>query len=152
MQYSSHLAAIKFAKLINDLPDLSFDSKNSHFKNEYLSLNGLLDAIKPVLKAHNAVLTTGLYVRETEAELFNVMRIVFTFIEGEEVHTAESHVIIPNLENPQQFGSYVTYVKRYAILSSLGVAADKDDDANESASAKTVTTTSTRRGLQRHGR
>lgn len=150
MQYSSAKAALRYAAFLKDVPALNFDSKNPHFKNEYLSLPGLLDAIKPALEKHNAVLTTGTTIW-SEVEGFNVLDVEFLFVDGDEAHTARSLTLVPSLDNPQHFGSYLTYARRYAILSALGAAADKDDDAQATATVSTSFQPS-RRGLQRHGR
>jgi hypothetical protein len=46
----------------------------------------------------------------------------------------ECEVGLPALgQNPQAFGSAVTYVRRYAISAMLNIAPDEDDDANRAA-------------------
>lgn len=46
----------------------------------------------------------------------------------------ECEVALPPLgQNPQAFGSVVTYVRRYAISAMLNIAPDEDDDANRAA-------------------
>ena len=46
----------------------------------------------------------------------------------------ECEVGLPALgQNPQAFGSAVTYVRRYAISAMLNISADEDDDANRAA-------------------
>lgn len=150
MQYSSERAQQLYFDFIQDLPNLTFDSKNPHFKNEYLSLPGLLEALTPVLRKHSAILTTGTSVR-SETEDFNLLEVEFLFKDQDgSMHTVKSLTLVPALDNPQHMGSYLTYARRYAILAALGVAADKDDDAQTIA----TTATSLKRtggGLKRHG-
>lgn len=138
MHYSSSTAAARYAAFLQDLPSLTFDAKNPHFKNQYLSLNGLLDAITPVLKKHNAYLTTGLNAAHSSE--FNTLEVEFVFLSEDGADTVRSTMYIPVLDNPQHFGSYLTYSRRYAILSALGVAPDEDDDAESSVTAKSITT------------
>ena len=46
----------------------------------------------------------------------------------------ECEVLLPALgNNPQAFGSAVTYVRRYSVCALLNIAADEDDDANRAA-------------------
>ena len=47
----------------------------------------------------------------------------------------ECEILMPPLgNNPQAFGSAVTYLRRYSISSMLNISADEDDDANRAAS------------------
>lgn len=45
----------------------------------------------------------------------------------------------PTTQNPQGFGSAITYARRYCLAAMVGIVADVDDDGN-AASGKTVTT------------
>ena len=46
----------------------------------------------------------------------------------------ECEVLLPALgNNPQAFGSAVTYVRRYSVCALLNISADEDDDANRAA-------------------
>ena len=46
----------------------------------------------------------------------------------------ECEVLLPQLgNNPQAFGSAVTYMRRYSICALLNISADEDDDANRAA-------------------
>lgn len=42
-----------------------------------------------------------------------------------------SEMLIPFTDDPQKFGSYLTYFKRYQITCILGISADEDDDGNQ---------------------
>lgn len=39
-------------------------------------------------------------------------------------------VLMPEFQGPQKFGSALTYMRRYSIISLLGVASEEDDDGN----------------------
>ena len=45
----------------------------------------------------------------------------------------DTPVFVSDEGGPQAFGSGVTYAKRYALTSLLGITADEDDDANAAA-------------------
>ncbi|QKE60838.1 DNA repair protein RAD52-like protein [Arthronema virus TR020] len=153
MYYSSPTAVVRYAAFLSDLPSLTFDAKNPHFKNSYLSLNGLLDAITPVLKEHNGYLTTGLSAAHSGE--FNTIEVEFVFLTEDKSDVAgqvRSTMYVPVLDNPQHFGSYLTYARRYAILTALGVAPDADDDAESSVTATSFTNKTTRQGGLPRGR
>jgi hypothetical protein len=37
---------------------------------------------------------------------------------------------LPDITDPQKFGSAITYARRYSICAILSITADEDDDAN----------------------
>ena len=41
-----------------------------------------------------------------------------------------SKKMIPQIASPQEYGSYLTYLRRYTLSSILGLAGEEDDDAN----------------------
>lgn len=105
---------------------LVFDSSNPHYKNEYLSLGGITDALLPVLQGKGILLTQFL------AQTFHGLPAIttrFTLVEnGEEIEATVPLVLAK--DDPQAAGSAITYFRRYSILSALGLVADEDDDAN----------------------
>jgi hypothetical protein len=89
----------------------------------YSPLDTILDAVRPVLAAN------GLAVTQT----FSPSGLVTTLM-----HRGGGIVdsVIP-LERSggswQEFGSAITYCRRYALIAILGVASEEDDDANAAA-------------------
>lgn len=108
------------------------DAKNPHFKNDYATLQSTLDAVKPALNKNGLVLTQEIrHGNQPEATVRVTTRIVHA-ASGEQTSDAQ---VIPIVKNdPQGHGSAITYARRYAIQSMLGIASEDDD--GESASQR----------------
>ena len=118
--YSKILAAKK------EIGTISKDSKNPFFKSNYLSLNGLINAVEQVLQEQDLLLLQPL-------KEGGVSSIICDAESGEQV---ESFMSLPNIQDPQKLGSAITYFRRYTLQSLLGLQAE-DDDGNHAAK-KTV--------------
>lgn len=112
-----------------EMPALQRDKINPAFKSQYLSLEGLLEGVLPILNKHGlAVAQFPTFVR-TEAELVPALRTVL--IHGESGETLEDTMLLMLAKrDPQGQGSGITYAKRYALCALLGISADADDDGN----------------------
>jgi hypothetical protein len=95
------------------------DSKNPFFKSNYLSLNGLIDAIENVLVENELILLQP--IKEG--------CVVTQLIDTENGEIVESSIQLPNIQDPQKLGSCITYYRRYTLQSLLGLNAE-DDDGN----------------------
>lgn len=95
------------------------DSKNPFFKSNYLSLNGLIDAVEVVLLNNDLVL-----LQPIKDNL-----VVTQIIDIETGNMVESSMQLPNIQDPQKLGSAITYYRRYTLQSLLGLQAE-DDDGN----------------------
>jgi len=118
--YAKILAAKK------EIGTISKDSKNPFFKSNYLSLNGLINAVEDVLQNQDLLLLQPLGNG-------GVSSIIYDTVSAEQV---ESFMMLPNIQDPQKLGSAITYFRRYTLQSLLGLQAE-DDDGNQ-ASKKTV--------------
>lgn len=101
-------------------PSVPKNGKNPHFNSSYMILEDILAAVRQPLAAK------GLCVVQT--------------FEGENLKTTLFHVsgesissLVPLKQErpgPQAFGSVITYNRRYALCSLLGIADVDDDDGN----------------------
>mgnify|MGYP003654099067 CR=1 FL=1 len=98
---------------------ISKDSKNPFFKSKYFDVNGLLDAVEPVLSENGLLLLQPIEDGKVITKIINVA-------DGERV---QSEIILPNIVDPQKLGSAITYFRRYTAQALLGLQAE-DDDAN----------------------
>jgi len=96
------------------------DSQNPFFKSNYLSLNGLLDAIKPLLNELELVLLQPL------TNVDGRPAITTKLLDGDKV-LLESTITLPDLQDPQKVGSAVSYYRRYSIQSMLLLQAEDND-------------------------
>lgn len=105
-----------------------FDSTNPHFKNQYISLGKLVDKVKPVLNEAGVVIIQTPDASGPSPALTTSL----VHVDSGTGVTGTCPLILQK-NDPQGVGSAITYMRRYALLSMLGLVADEDDDA-ESAS------------------
>ena len=111
-----------FVKALGELRNVAKNAVNPHFRNRYASLDAILDDVRPVLAAHNLGISQEPLFEDGKAGV--VTRIIHA--SGE---SRESTLLLPIKDQTAQgVGSALTYAKRYAISSILGITADDDDD------------------------
>jgi len=103
---------------------LTKDSKNPFFKSNYLSLNGLIDAVEQVLVKHDLLLLQPI----TDNKVCTML------IDAKDGESISSSIDLPSMNDPQKLGSAITYYRRYTLQSLLGLQAE-DDDANSASKA-----------------
>lgn len=97
-------------------------------KHKYLSLVGVYNAVKPALKEK------GLRVRHMQCtEPVTGKQIQKTILRHRESgqEYVDTRYLVPDKPGSQGAGSAETYMKRYAILSMLGIATGENDDDGE---------------------
>lgn len=99
---------------------------NPFFKSRYVDINGIIDAIKPLLDKHGLVIMQPL----TNLECKPAIKTIVADIESGEAH-AETMPLPENID-PQKMGSAITYFRRYALQSLLLLEAEDDDGNNAS--------------------
>lgn len=107
------------------------DSKNPFFKNNYASLDAILEAIKqPLADAKLAVVQFPI----NEGNMVGVRTILLEETSGEMLE--DKFVMTLAKNDPQGAGSAITYSKRYALCAVLGIATEDDDGHSASMSGK----------------
>lgn len=103
---------------------LKADSQNKHLRNKYVSLDGLLNTIRPILTKNKLSITQDLagdYLITTmlhESGQFKGSAMTFNPMSDNR-----------GTNNLQQIGGGITYAKRYALAALLAISTDVDDDA-----------------------
>lgn len=108
------------------------DSKNKHFNNEYPSITSVLDAVLPTLGTH------GLAVSQFPIG-GNGLLTLLMHESGEWIKCLMTQDIKDPTDVQKRMGS-ITYMRRYALTSLLGIG-DADDDgakANEAGAIKKI--------------
>lgn len=99
----------------------TFDKVNPHFKSKFASLAAVRDAVVPVLARHGIAMTQTYRVTDGFQTLVTVLH------RGHE--RIESEVPLPAYQQPQQWASATTYIRRVSLMAIAGVCGDDDDDA-----------------------
>lgn len=126
METSSRLTKLAeaLAKAQGEIEAAKKDSTNPHFKSKYADLASVWAAIREPLSKH------GLSVVQpvTSSERSVTVATIIMHSSGEQI--AAGILTVPvTAPTPQAFGSAITYARRYALMSAVGVAPD-DDDGN----------------------
>lgn len=120
----------------------------------YANLSTIFEVINPLLKKHGLGFTQLVGSNE-------IKTIIFDIATGETIETTTNipdNVELKGMNKFQVLGSAITYIRRYALSSALGLITDKDTDASgeqvkssnkpnlaeqvENAKAKIITATS----------
>lgn len=105
------------------------DRENPFFKSSYATLDAVIKATKAPLSKHGlAVVQTT----EIGPEGRVMLRTSLIHKSGEKVESV--YPIVPIKNDPQGYGSAITYARRYCLSAIVGVApAEDDDDGNEAS-------------------
>jgi hypothetical protein len=104
--------------LQQDCGVIGFDSKGYNYK--YASLGKIMEVLKPLLKKHS--------LNVFQAIDGDSVRTVITYLPTKEQIMSECPVKAKELNDPQKFGSGVTYAKRYSLSALFCLITDEDDD------------------------
>jgi hypothetical protein len=94
-------------------------------KYTYADLPKIYSVINPLLAKHGLVITQPLIEGSIKTILFHL-----TSGETLESTTPIPYVQLGSMNDYQAYGSGVTYFRRYALSSMLGLVTDKDTDAS----------------------
>lgn len=102
------------------------DASNPFFKSTYLTLDGLQKAINDGIKK------TGLNYMQiaVDNQQLKSVQTVITHESGAVLIT-QPLTFQPGKMTPQDFGSAITYAKRYQLQALFGISGEVDDDGNK---------------------
>jgi hypothetical protein len=108
-------------------------STNPHFRSRYADLSACVEAVIEGLNGAGIAL-----VQRTSEDLTGVtVETVFVHESGEMLECGKLHVPASK-QDPQGYGSALTYARRYSLMAACGIAPE-DDDGN-AATRKSVPT------------
>jgi len=103
------------------------DANNPFFKSDYASLKEVIDSVKKPLNSN------GILLQQVAHDCENGV-CVETVFHGHGGILSTGKVTIPAAkQDPQAYGSALSYAKRYSLLMACGVATKKEDDDAEAA-------------------
>lgn len=108
-------------------------STNPHFKSKYVSLDGCIEAVIDALNKNGIALIQ----KNVRDETGVTVSTIFLHESGEQIDGGELHVPASK-QDPQGYGSALTYARRYSLMAACGIAPEDDDGngAMKTASAK----------------
>jgi len=123
--------AAAIAKAQGQIKGASKDANNPFFKSKYADLASVWDACRGALSAN------GLAVIQSPSAIGTSVSVDTLLTHSSGQWIAGTVSVTGKEDTPQAIGSAITYLRRYALQSFVGVAPE-DDDAN-AASAKSHT-------------
>lgn len=105
-------------------------SVNPHFRSKYADLAACLEAV------NDALLNNGIavYQETSMCESGVIVETVFLHESGESFKGGMLHVPASK-QDPQGYGSALSYARRYSIMAACGIASE-DDDGNAASRPK----------------
>lgn len=105
------------------------DKTNPAFRSKYADLGACLEAVE------DALLNNGIaLIQETSEDATGVtVETVFLHESGESIRGGKLHVPAAK-QDPQGYGSALTYARRYSVMAACGIAPE-DDDGNAATKA-----------------
>lgn len=101
---------------------------NPFFKSKYAPLNEVLNVSRPILAKYGLSVTQS--TREENGEILVTTLLIHD--SGEWIEF-EPLALKPEKNNPQGFGSAITYGRRYTLSAALGISSEDDDDGNSAS-------------------
>lgn len=106
------------------------DKANPAFRSKYADLGACIDAVEDALLANGIA-----FFQETSEDATGVtVETVFLHESGESLRCGKLHVPASK-QDPQGYGSALTYCRRYSLMAACGIAPE-DDDGQAAVKAK----------------
>lgn len=123
MEAKNKIAAA-FVKAKKEFGPALKEKVNGGFKSKYADLGACLEAVDEALLNNGIALYQETFLDETGV----TVETVFLHESGETLRAGKLHVPAAK-QDPQGYGSALTYVRRYSLMAACGIAPE-DDDGN----------------------
>ena len=127
--------AISLVKFNSEVSKIAKDAKNPFFKSNYVTLDKLIEATRPILQENGLVVMQSPLSKEDGSIGIQTLLIHESgeFIESEPIFMKPAKA-----NDPQQAGSIISYMRRYSYQAILNLNTGEDDDANESTGEENI--------------
>lgn len=99
-------------------------ASNPHFKSKFAPLDNIIEMLRPVLPKHGLS-----FLQFTDTDETGI--VVETVIAHESGEWVSGRLRMPAVkQDPQGYGSALTYGRRYGLAAALGIVSDEDVDGN----------------------
>lgn len=120
--------AMALVKFNTEVETIAKDAKNPHFKNNYATLDNIVEVIRPLLAKQGVIV---MQIPGGDGE--NVIMKTMLLHESGEYMESEALIMRPAKNDPQGVGSCITYARRYSLCSMLSLSTGEDDDGNHAS-------------------
>lgn len=100
------------------------NSENPHRNSKYADLSACFDAVQTALNEQGIAIVQRTHDSDTGVKV----ETLFVHTSGESISSGLLHVPAPK-QDPQGYGSALTYARRYSLMTACGIAPE-DDDGN----------------------
>lgn len=107
------------------------DKTNPAFRSKYADLGACIDAVEDALLANDIAMMQETFLDDSGV----TVETVFLHTSGETIRGGKLHVPASK-QDPQGYGSALTYARRYSLMAACGIAAEDDDGNAASGRAK----------------
>ena len=118
-----------FTKAQAEMPNPGLDGSNGHFKSKFTPLPAVIKAAKEALSQHGLSFFQPVGMAINDGKVFASVTTILSH-EGGHSETFGPTLFPVDKGNAHAMGSAITYARRYALCSVLGIAGDEDDDGN----------------------
>lgn len=107
-----------------DFKTVEKTSLNPHFKSKFAPLDSIIEMLRPILPKHGLS-----FIQFTDTDDIGI--IVETVIAHESGEWISGRLKMPaTKQDPQGYGSALTYGRRYGLAAALGIVSDEDVDGD----------------------
>ena len=106
------------------------DRDNPFFKSTYATLQSVWEAAAPVMAANGLSITQTFSIPPQDC---GEVIIETTLMHDSGEWVSSQLALRPIKNDPQAFGSAITYGRRYSLAAILGIVTDDDDDGNDAS-------------------
>ena len=127
--------AVSLVKFNSEVSKIAKDAKNPFFKSNYVTLDKLIEATRPILQENGLVVMQSPLSKEDGSIGIQTLLIHESgeFIESEPIFMKPAKA-----NDPQQAGSIISYMRRYSYQAILNLNTGEDDDANKSTGEENI--------------
>lgn len=118
-----------FVKAQKEFAPALKSATNPHFKSKYADLSACVEAVIDALHNHGLAMIQ----RTHDDDKGVTVETVFIHESGESMEGGRLHVPAAK-QDPQGYGSALTYARRYSLMAACGIAPE-DDDGNAASKA-----------------
>jgi hypothetical protein len=115
------------AKAQGEFPKIGYNKENPYFKSQYVDLDTIVTSIRPALSKSGLSFTQQTKINEEGSTILHTR---LRHASGQWIESRAR--ILPPKNDPQSYASTLTYMKRYSLMSLIGITASNDasdDDA-----------------------